>query len=784
MMNRAIVLALLALTLNLSAATHTWTGGGANELWNNAANWSGGAPTAGEAAPVNLVFPGSILTTNNIVGLTVDSILFTGNAAVLHGSGGGTLTFRGAGGTNCFSSSFLFTSNTIAGTLPVTLLGSNYFSFTGNNNNLSILSVISGAGSVALDGDGHLYFGGTQANTATGKTLVMNGALYFQKSAGVDAVAGPVELSAGGGINSLRVQNANQIPNSVAVTVGLNCFLDVNADESLGNLTLAGGNVDATGALLTLAGNVSVSAFGSSSIQGRLSLGGATRSFNVVGGAALTITAAITNGSAASGITKSGLGTLTLSGTNDFTGAVSVTGGTLQVNQNEALGASAGGLTVNANCSLQLNSVTVGAEALTLNGALAVTGTNSWNGAVTLPNEVTMDCPNNSQLTLSGVVTGGGALTKSGMGTLVFSGNSANTHSGGVSVSGGTVRLNKTGVVALPGPLQVGAAGTVQLLQANQIGDTAAVSVNAGGLLDLNNFSDTIGSLAGNGTVSHITATLTTGGTNASTTFGGSIGGIGFTPLVKNGNGTFTLDGTNNCTGTTVVNAGTLAVSGRLTSAVSISAGATLTGSGQVGNVIANSGHVRPGNAVGTLTTGQLNLTNGASTVTFEINGPTAGVLYDQIVANGAVNLSNPSLALVLNTFGALSNQYVLIANDGSDPVIGTFNGLPEGTVITSGMVSLRLTYQGGTGNDVALVQTAAPPLPRITKITPQPGGAMLINATGLVNAVYFVDATASLPGTNWTVLNSVMANGAGALSYTDGAAPGFTNRFYRLRAQ
>ena len=190
------------------------------------------------------------------------------------------------------------------------------------------------------------------------------------------------------------------------------------------------------------------------------------------------------------------------------------------------------------------------------------------------------------------------------------------------------------------------------------------------------------------------------------------------------------------------------------------------------------------GNAVGTLTTGNLHLTNSGGTMTFDLNGASPGILHDQIVANGTVSLSNPSFALALNTLGALSNEYVLIANDGGDPVIGTFNGLPEGTVITSGMVSLRLTYKGGTGNDVALVQTAAPPLPRITQITRQPGGAMLIDATGLVNAVYFVDATASLPGTNWTVLNSVMANGAGALSYTDGTAPGFTNRFYRLRAQ
>ena len=93
----AILLSALCLLTPLSrgfAATHTWTGAGANKYWNNAANWSGGAPTAGEAAPVVLIFPGSVVTTNNIPGLTVDSLRFTGGLTVLHGSSGGTLTFR------------------------------------------------------------------------------------------------------------------------------------------------------------------------------------------------------------------------------------------------------------------------------------------------------------------------------------------------------------------------------------------------------------------------------------------------------------------------------------------------------------------------------------------------------------------------------------------------------------------------------------------------------------------------------------------------------------------
>src|SRR3954471_347921 len=74
-----VVLALAALgTVNSSqAASHTWTGAGANGFWSTTSNWSNGAPTAAEAAPVTLVFPYGMspICTNNIPGLTVDSFM-------------------------------------------------------------------------------------------------------------------------------------------------------------------------------------------------------------------------------------------------------------------------------------------------------------------------------------------------------------------------------------------------------------------------------------------------------------------------------------------------------------------------------------------------------------------------------------------------------------------------------------------------------------------------------------------------------------------------------------
>ena len=764
------------------ADTHIWTGGGSDENWGNPANWTGGQPLIGEAAPVVLIFTNGVTTTNNMSGLVVDSLQFLNGFSTVHGTGIGSLTIRG--GNSPTNLLFKSTSNvSLAQTLPFSFSGSNYcFAATGANVNM--LCAIGGTGHVTWDGGGGVGYDGLTANTCTGTTRTRSIILELNKPAGVNAIAGPLVMEdSGGGVYPVRLMASNQILDSAPVTIqsGANLYA-AGFNETLNDLNLTGGGVNFTTGLLTLGGNID--ATGNATINNPISLGGATRTFNVTSGS-LILYKVVSNGAAAAGITKTGAGTLVVQGTNTFTGAVTISGGTFHAANDSAFGTSAGGVTLQGGATLELDNMDVGTESLSLAGSVTTIGTNSWAGAVNVTTESTVTINSGEQLTLSGAVTGAGSLSKFSDGTLVFSGAQANTFSGGLAAYGGTVSLNKASAPAIAGPLQIGPGTvTVRLQQANQIADTAPVGMFGGCTLDLNNNAETIGSLAGYGTVNLIFATLTTGGDNTSSTFYGNITGIGFTPIIKTGSGTFTLGGTNTCTGTSQVNAGTLAVSGQLDSHVSVAAGATLTGSGKVGNVIANAGNIRPGNAVGILNTGNLNLTNGAGTVTFEINGAAPGTQHDQIGVTGAVNLNNPSIALSLNTYGAVSNQYVLIANDGADAVNGTFNGLPEGTTLTSGSVSLKITYHGGTGNDVALLQTAAPAPPVITSITKQPNGAMLVNGTGLANTSYYVDATTGLNPPNWVNLTATLANGSGAITFTDNAAPNFSQRFYRLRME
>ncbi|MEZ4616873.1 MAG: choice-of-anchor Q domain-containing protein [Caldilineaceae bacterium] len=105
---------------------------------------------------------------------------------------------------------------------------------------------------------------------------------------------------------------------------------------------------------------------------------------------------------------------------------------------------------------------------------------------------------------------------------------------------------------------------------------------------------------------------------------------------------------------------------------------------------------------------------NTGTTVTFEINGTTAGSSYDQLNVTGAVNLDNDSgggatLSLTLGYVPTNGDSYLLINNDGVDAVVGTFAGLPEGSYWRQGATVLHLTYSGGDGNDVVLSAVPTP---------------------------------------------------------------------------
>jgi len=153
-------------------------------------------------------------------------------------------------------------------------------------------------------------------------------------------------------------------------------------------------------------------------------------------------------------------------------------------------------------------------------------------------------------------------------------------------------------------------------------------------------------------------------------------------------------------TGTTVLNGGDLGIFGTVNSTLTANSG----------------GVVRPGSSPGVINSGNLSFAS-SSTYAVEIGGTTPGNgagKHDQINVTGTVALGGSTLTLASSGgFTPTAGQtFTIINNDGnSDAVTGTFNGLPEGAIISGFLGSTlggKISYVGGDGNDVVLTAVVA----------------------------------------------------------------------------
>lgn len=559
------------------------------------------------AAPITLV-NGAAVENLNTLGYTV----LTG---ALTNSGSTSITINqpaGAGGRGLFLDAGLHGSGTV--TVNTTNAG-NLVSLRNNNSTFSGTLVINGiANSAAGAGSGLALGGAATSNALINANVVINGTIELADQGMGWANSFGTSRFNMGALSGTGIIVANRNPTG---NFGSTIVLGNTNDSGLfsGRIVRGSGRTNVIGVTkvgtgtqifsgangYTGATNVNV---GVLNIRNNTALGTTAAGTTVASGAALQIEGGIAVGAEA--LTLNGFGIANdgalrnMSGANSYGGAITL-GSAVRIN------ADAGMLT--------LGTITGAGQNLTLGGA----GDTTITGSV-------------------GTTTG--TLTKDGSGTVTLSGT--NTYSGGTTINGGTVQIssdanlgNMAGELAFNG----GTLRTSAALTTNR-----ATTLNGGGTVDTNGFNVTMsGVIGGAGTLTKTGAgalTLTgNNGYSGATTIssgtlqvgdGGTSGTLGTGAITNNGSlvfnrsdalgvgsvitgagairqigsGLTTLTGNSGAfTGTTSVEAGALAVNGRLCGTVNVQAGGKLQGTGTVcdTNNFAD-GTVAPGNSIGTLT--------------------------------------------------------------------------------------------------------------------------------------------------------------------------------------
>jgi len=219
--------------------------------------------------------------------------------------------------------------------------------------------------------------------------------------------------------------------------------------------------------------------------------------------------------------------------------------------------------------------------------------------------------------------------------------------------------------------------GILQLGIDNAIPSMSAVAVSAGATLDLNGFSDAVGSIAngmsGGGLIDLRTGNLTTGGDNSSTSFDGVIEGTG--GLRKIGGGTLTLSGDSFFfSGNTVLSDGALAIGGN----VALGTGRIFLDGGSLQSSASPSGQITLFNA---FSVDKKSVVSGSNRLTFTGSGTLAAELV-------IMNTSMTSFGGPLAGSGALTVD----AGSGSTVVLAAANEFQGETTIKSGTLKQGLS--------------------------------------------------------------------------------------------
>ena len=326
------------------------------------------------------------------------------------GASGGALTFDG--GTLLATAGF-------SSSRAVGFTGEGTVEVSGGNN-FTLSGVLSGSSNWTKSGSGTLVVTGN--NTYTGKTAIGGGVL----SGSANSISGGLELASG---TSVIFDEPNDVIYAGPIS-GSGKIIKKGA----GKLTISDasqfvGLVDRQAGLLDLIGRLNLTG---ANIQLEVTSG--VEKITLLNGSGLiklnNYGVEIVRGSFAGRITgsggtveKVGVGVLTLSGANTYSGGTKLGGGTLRLSAEVNLGSPSGGLAFDGG-TLEISSSFVSSR----NASLLAKG-----GVINVDSHETY--------TMSGLLSGTGSLEKKGEGTLNLSGN--NTHTGTLIFSRGCSLLRK-----------------------------------------------------------------------------------------------------------------------------------------------------------------------------------------------------------------------------------------------------------------------------------------------------------------------------------------------------
>jgi autotransporter-associated beta strand protein len=613
-----------------AAATYTWDGE-TDGNWGTAANWD--APPV-FAAGNEFVFYTGVGELNTFLGAarTIGGLTFTDNAdsdiiirtySNNSGIGGANsiLTFD-----NGASDAFINVASGAAANISLAIGGARFYL----DSNLVITH----------NGSGNLRIGQWMDDRSTGShsitkngtgTLTLGTTSLYPYDGGLFISAGKVRIEDKGTLGTgllTMTGGALSSTGTMAIVITNNAML--SGGVTLGDATDAGTLSFAAANTVTLAGNLALDVASDVTFSGIVGESGGNYS-----------------------LTKTGAGTLTLgNNANTFSGGLNINGGVVSSgNADGRLGAPGSAVSFDNGATLLF---TGGLTPVTFSRETTL---NSGGGVIDVQSAPVT-------ITWSQSISGPGALTKAGAGTLALSA-AANGFGGGLYINGGVVTVANA-------DNRFGASG-------------GAVSFDGGSL----NFIGTVADF----TTSDRATTLNAGGgaidvlsVERTITWAGTIGGTG--DFAKTGAGTLVLTRDNTYDGTTTVTEGTLRINGTHSGGglITVQNGATLGGDGTAGDALVQSGGtLAPGNSVGILTLADLTL-DGGSTLAWEFDG-VGGV--DQVEVNRLLKGTGSGWTFDFLGTGSAGTFTLARFSDSTDFATGDFTvtGLASGYTAPAGVV-------------------------------------------------------------------------------------------------